>query len=47
MAIGIAVAVNKLEQLQIYCINPSKVLVGGRVNLITFDKTGTLTEEGM
>ena len=30
-----------------FCISPSRVNVGGKVNVVCFDKTGTLTEDGL
>ena len=47
MQIGVAVALARLIQKQIYCITPTKINEAGRINLMCFDKTGTLTEEGL
>jgi cation-transporting ATPase 13A3/4/5 len=45
--VGISFSINRLKRKQIYCIAPSKVVIGGRVDLICFDKTGTLTEDAV
>ena len=47
MAVGVIFAGNRLKSQKIFCISPSKINVGGRVNFLVFDKTGTLTEEGL
>jgi cation-transporting ATPase 13A3/4/5 len=33
--------------MEIFCISPTRVNIGGKVNIVCFDKTGTLTEEGL
>ena len=43
MTFGIIYAIDKMKKKNIYCVSPSKVIMGGLVNLICFDKTGTLT----
>lgn len=30
-----------------FCISPTRVNIGGKVNVVCFDKTGTLTEDGL
>lgn len=47
MTFGIIYAIDKMKKKDIYCVSPSKVIMGGLVNLICFDKTGTLTEDHM
>eukprot|EP00833_Pecoramyces_ruminatium_P008964 jgi/Orpsp1_1/1182996/evm.model.c7180000083423.1 len=47
MSIGTSFAISKLKELNIFCISPNHVIVGGKLNLICFDKTGTLTENGL
>jgi len=47
MSVGVAFAVRRLKQQQIYCISPPRVNVSGRVQIMVFDKTGTLTEDGL
>eukprot|EP00833_Pecoramyces_ruminatium_P004660 jgi/Orpsp1_1/1178692/evm.model.c7180000066372.1 len=47
MSIGTNFAISKLKKLNIFCISPNHVIVGGKLNLICFDKTGTLTENGL
>ncbi|KAF8919770.1 hypothetical protein CPB85DRAFT_1373089 [Mucidula mucida] len=47
LSIGTSFALGRLRKLGIYCISPSRVNVGGKVNVCCFDKTGTLTEDGL
>ncbi|KAK0212773.1 hypothetical protein DFS33DRAFT_1370273 [Desarmillaria ectypa] len=47
LSIGTSFAIRRLRKLGIYCISPSRVNVGGKVNICCFDKTGTLTEDGL
>ncbi|GAA5922543.1 hypothetical protein JCM1841_006194 [Sporobolomyces salmonicolor] len=47
MAIGTSFAISRLRKIGIFCISPTRVNIGGKVNLVCFDKTGTLTEEGL
>jgi cation-transporting ATPase 13A2 len=47
LSIGTSFAIGRLRQSKIFCISPTRVNVGGKVNVICFDKTGTLTEDGL
>ncbi|KAJ6499996.1 hypothetical protein C8R47DRAFT_273891 [Mycena vitilis] len=47
LSIGTSFAMGRLRRNGIYCISPSRVNVGGKVNVCCFDKTGTLTEDGL
>lgn len=47
LTIGTNIALSRLRKRGIFCITPSRVNVGGRVDAMCFDKTGTLTEEGL
>lgn len=47
MSIGTSFAIARLKKLDIFCISPNRVNIGGKVNVVCFDKTGTLTEEGL
>jgi P-type E1-E2 ATPase len=47
MNFGISFALERLRKSQIYCIQPPKIIVSGRIDTICFDKTGTLTQQGM
>jgi cation-transporting ATPase 13A3/4/5 len=47
LSIGTSFAIGRLRKNGIYCISPSRVNVGGKVNVCCFDKTGTLTEDGL
>jgi len=47
MSIGTAFAIARLRQRGVFCISPTRVNMGGKVNVVCFDKTGTLTEDGL
>lgn len=47
LTIGTTFAINRLKQLQIFCIAPTRVNIGGKIDVMCFDKTGTLTEDGL
>jgi cation-transporting ATPase 13A2 len=47
MTIGIEFSTSRLRKRKIFCINPTKVNVAGRVKVCCFDKTGTLTEDSL
>lgn len=47
LSIGTSFAIGRLRKRGIFCISPSRVNVGGRINVCCFDKTGTLTEDGL
>ena len=47
LSIGTSFSLGRLRKLGIFCISPSRVNVGGKVNVCCFDKTGTLTEDGL
>jgi predicted P-type ATPase len=37
----------RLSDQKIFCVNPRRIAISGKVNIFCFDKTGTLTKEGM
>ncbi|EDV23802.1 uncharacterized protein TRIADDRAFT_27142, partial [Trichoplax adhaerens] len=45
VSIGTVYATNRLRVRGIFCINPSRINLSGKLNLVCFDKTGTLTED--
>lgn len=47
MTSGVILAVRQLKRWKIFCIDPPRINVAGRVSIMVFDKTGTLTEEGL
>ncbi|KIK97368.1 hypothetical protein PAXRUDRAFT_765457 [Paxillus rubicundulus Ve08.2h10] len=47
LSIGTSFAIGRLRKLGIFCISPTRVNVGGKINICCFDKTGTLTEDGL
>ncbi|GME83143.1 unnamed protein product [Ambrosiozyma monospora] len=47
LTIGTSFALSRLRKKQIFCIAPTRVNVGGKLDVMCFDKTGTLTEEGL
>ncbi|KIJ67879.1 hypothetical protein HYDPIDRAFT_83436 [Hydnomerulius pinastri MD-312] len=47
LSIGTSFAIGRLRKLGIFCISPTRVNIGGKINVCCFDKTGTLTEDGL
>lgn len=47
LTIGTTFAINRLKSKQIFCIAPTRVNIGGKLDIACFDKTGTLTEDGL
>lgn len=47
LTIGTNISLSRLRQKKIFCISPSRVNVGGKLDIVCFDKTGTLTEDGL
>lgn len=47
LTIGTTFAINRLKKFQIFCIAPTRVNIGGKLDVMCFDKTGTLTEDGL
>lgn len=47
LTIGTTFAVNRLKSKQIFCIAPTRINIGGKLDVACFDKTGTLTEDGL
>ncbi|KAG0365015.1 hypothetical protein BGZ54_006946 [Gamsiella multidivaricata] len=47
MSIGTSFAIARLRRSNIFCISPTRVNIGGKINCMCFDKTGTLTEDGL
>ena len=47
MTIGMEFSLTRLKNQKIFCINPTKINVSGRVKVCCFDKTGTLTEDSL
>ena len=47
MSVGTVYALQRLKKSKIFCINPSRVNISGKIKLFCFDKTGTLTKDGL
>lgn len=47
LTIGTTFAISRLKKCLIFCIAPTRVNVGGKLDVVCFDKTGTLTEDGL
>ncbi|KAH7579776.1 hypothetical protein B1J92_M11308g [Nakaseomyces glabratus] len=47
LTIGTSFALNRLKEKGIFCIAPTRVNIGGKIDVMCFDKTGTLTEDGL
>ncbi|CCH60603.1 hypothetical protein TBLA_0D00950 [Henningerozyma blattae CBS 6284] len=47
LTIGTNFAISRFKKKKIFCISPTRVNVGGKIDAMCFDKTGTLTEDGL
>ena len=47
LTIGIVYAIGRLKVKKIYCIDPPRINLCGKIEAVCFDKTGTLTEDGL
>ncbi|KAG7711194.1 hypothetical protein KL949_001750 [Ogataea haglerorum] len=47
LTIGTSFALSRLRHKSVFCIAPTRINVGGKLDVMCFDKTGTLTEEGL
>lgn len=47
LTIGTSFALARLRRKNIFCIAPTRLNIGGKLDVVCFDKTGTLTEEGL
>ncbi|KAJ2838649.1 hypothetical protein FBU31_000867 [Coemansia sp. 'formosensis'] len=47
MVIGQSIAAGRLRRKQIFCVDPQRIMIAGKVQIFCFDKTGTLTKEGL
>lgn len=47
LTIGTTFAINRLKHKGIFCTAPTRVNVGGKLDVLCFDKTGTLTVDGL
>lgn len=47
LTIGTNISLARLRNIAIFCISPSRINVGGKLDILCFDKTGTLTEDGL
>ncbi|XP_065649691.1 polyamine-transporting ATPase 13A3 isoform X2 [Hydra vulgaris] len=45
LSIGLMVASHRLHKKNIFCIDPNRINICGKVKLALFDKTGTLTDD--
>ncbi|KAJ1522586.1 hypothetical protein ONE63_001769 [Megalurothrips usitatus] len=47
LSVGKLMAQNRLQKLNIFCVNSRVINVAGSLDCVCFDKTGTLTEDGL
>ncbi|KAL3676686.1 hypothetical protein R1sor_026634 [Riccia sorocarpa] len=47
LEIGQLQAVQRLKARGIFCLNPKRIAIAGKIRIFCFDKTGTLTLEGL
>ncbi|KAJ2617020.1 hypothetical protein H4S08_000504 [Coemansia sp. RSA 1365] len=44
---GQSMAAHRLKKKEIFCVEPRRIMMAGKVQIFCFDKTGTLTKEGL
>ena len=44
---GRSVAMTRLHRLGVFCVDPQRIMIAGKIRIACFDKTGTLTQEGL
>ncbi|KAJ1903406.1 hypothetical protein LPJ81_003075, partial [Coemansia sp. IMI 209127] len=44
---GQSMAAYRLKKKNIFCVDPQRIMLAGKVQIFCFDKTGTLTKEGL
>ncbi|KAJ1951406.1 hypothetical protein FBU59_000171, partial [Linderina macrospora] len=44
---GQSMAAYRLKKKRIFCVDPQRIMMAGKVQIFCFDKTGTLTKEGL
>ncbi|TYZ68913.1 hypothetical protein PybrP1_012251, partial [[Pythium] brassicae (nom. inval.)] len=47
ITIGQVNAAKRLQKQQVFCLNPQRITLCGKVRVFCFDKTGTITKEGL
>ncbi|CCD24889.1 putative acid anhydride hydrolase NDAI_0E00730 [Naumovozyma dairenensis CBS 421] len=47
LTIGTGFSLARLKKKGIFCISPTRVNIGGKIDIMCFDKTGTMTENGL
>merc|ERR1719492_335065 len=44
---AVASARRLITEMDVFCVNPQRIAICGKIRLCCFDKTGTLTKEGL
>eukprot|EP00636_Phaeomonas_parva_P005917 CAMPEP_0118883826 /NCGR_PEP_ID=MMETSP1163-20130328/22806_1 /TAXON_ID=124430 /ORGANISM="Phaeomonas parva, Strain CCMP2877" /LENGTH=794 /DNA_ID=CAMNT_0006821377 /DNA_START=125 /DNA_END=2506 /DNA_ORIENTATION=- len=47
LEVGPVMSAKRLRERGIFCVNPKRVAICGKVRIAAFDKTGTITKEGL
>lgn len=47
LVVGESVAAKRLLSLGVFCVNPKRIAISGKIRCFCFDKTGTLTKDGL
>ena len=47
LVVGQTMSSNRLTGMGVFCVNPKRIAISGKVRVYCFDKTGTLTKEGL
>lgn len=46
-SVGTVRSSQRLATKNVFCINPARISISGKIRVFCFDKTGTLTKEGL
>jgi hypothetical protein len=44
LVVGQTMAAGRLREVGVFCLNPSRIAISGKIRVCCFDKTGTLTK---
>jgi cation-transporting ATPase 13A3/4/5 len=47
LSIGTVRSAQRLASKGVFCLNPARISISGKIRIFCFDKTGTLTKEGL
>eukprot|EP00658_Telonema_sp_P-2_P012704 TRINITY_DN14834_c0_g1_i2.p1 TRINITY_DN14834_c0_g1~~TRINITY_DN14834_c0_g1_i2.p1 ORF type:complete len:1308 (+),score=380.72 TRINITY_DN14834_c0_g1_i2:208-4131(+) len=47
LVVGQTMASQRLKALGVFCLDPKRIAISGKIRVFAFDKTGTITKEGL